>query len=119
VLRALNKENGPRRQARTSYGIWRSEEYGAFPEHAEAKKSYDKHDGLEYAAGTIDWVLKLVFLSFQTPHLLRTHLNFSRTDLNFSRTHWNSSRPHLSPTPTHLTSPPRLFFHSANISLPL
>ncbi|KAK4442553.1 hypothetical protein QBC34DRAFT_23733 [Podospora aff. communis PSN243] len=59
VLRALNKENGPRRQARTSYGIWRSEEYGAFPEHAEAKKSYDKHDGLEYAAGTIDWVLKL------------------------------------------------------------
>ncbi|KAK0620779.1 hypothetical protein B0T14DRAFT_522135 [Immersiella caudata] len=60
VLRALNKNGGPSRHAKTSYGIWRSEEYGAFPEHAEAKKSYDKHDGLEYAAATIDWVLKLV-----------------------------------------------------------
>ncbi|KAK1760104.1 hypothetical protein QBC47DRAFT_408211 [Echria macrotheca] len=59
VLRALNKENGPRRQARTSYGVWRNEEYGTFPEHAEAKKAYDRHDGLDYAVGTIEWILKL------------------------------------------------------------
>ncbi|RYP32429.1 hypothetical protein DL767_005193 [Monosporascus sp. MG133] len=46
VLRALNKEGGPRRFPRSSYGIQRKEEHGAFPEHAIIKKKrYDKVDG--------------------------------------------------------------------------
>jgi len=36
-----------------------------FPEHAEAKKKIDRHDGLPYVVGTIDWVFKLVI----TPYL--------------------------------------------------
>ncbi|KAK4170972.1 hypothetical protein QBC36DRAFT_305615 [Triangularia setosa] len=59
VLRAFNKERGPGRHARTSYGIWRTEPHMSFPEHAEAKRSWDRHDGLAYVVGTIDWVLKL------------------------------------------------------------
>ncbi|KAH6842480.1 hypothetical protein B0I37DRAFT_382023 [Chaetomium sp. MPI-CAGE-AT-0009] len=59
VLRAFNKERGPRRYARSSYGILRSEIWGEFPEHDEAKRAYDPHDGQAYAFNTIDWVLKL------------------------------------------------------------
>ncbi|KAK4240612.1 hypothetical protein C8A03DRAFT_13115 [Achaetomium macrosporum] len=59
VLRAFNKERGPRRYAKSSYGILRTEIWEEFPEHREAKKSYDRHDGLPYAVDTIDWVLKL------------------------------------------------------------
>ncbi|KAL2137237.1 hypothetical protein VTI74DRAFT_6448 [Chaetomium olivicolor] len=59
VLRAFNKEQGPRRYAKSSYGILRTEIWDEFPEHREAKKSYDRHDGLPYAVDTIDWVLKL------------------------------------------------------------
>ncbi|KAK4120042.1 hypothetical protein N657DRAFT_580665 [Parathielavia appendiculata] len=59
VLRALNKERGPRGYARSSYGILRTEIWKEFPEHEEAKIAYDPHDGQPYAFNTIDWVLKL------------------------------------------------------------
>ncbi|KAL2141237.1 hypothetical protein VTI28DRAFT_2650 [Corynascus sepedonium] len=59
VLRAFNKEQGPRRYARSSYGILRTEIWEEFPEHKEAKVAYDPHDGLPYVFNTIDWVLKL------------------------------------------------------------
>ncbi|RYP15476.1 hypothetical protein DL765_005683 [Monosporascus sp. GIB2] len=58
VLRALNKEGGPRRFQRSSYGIQRKEEHGTFPEHAIIKKKrYDTVDGIAWVE-TIDWVLK-------------------------------------------------------------
>jgi hypothetical protein len=60
VLRAFNKERGPRRYARSSYGILRTEIWKEFPEHAEGKKAYDPHDGQPYAFNTIDWMLRLV-----------------------------------------------------------
>jgi hypothetical protein len=60
ILRAFNKERGPRRYARTSYGILRTEPYGDFPEHRVATKTWDKLDGQYYVRNTIDWVLKLV-----------------------------------------------------------
>jgi hypothetical protein len=68
VLRAFNKEGGPRRYARSSYGILRTEIWEAFPEHKKAaKKSYDRHDGLPYVVRTVDWVLKLVEFTFFIP----------------------------------------------------
>ena len=73
VLRAFDKERGPRRFARSSYGVLRTEEWEAFPEHKDGgKRSYDRHDGQPYAVGTVDWVLKLVTLTTSIP------LRFSR-----------------------------------------
>jgi hypothetical protein len=63
VLRAMNKNNGPERIARSSYGILRAEPFGEYPEHEGMKPSYDKHDGLPYIKKTIDWVLPRVHLS--------------------------------------------------------
>ena len=60
VLRAVNKEQGPKRHARSSYGIRRKEPHMMFPEHKDAPKNIDTHDGLPYVANTVDWVLKLV-----------------------------------------------------------
>ncbi|ETS77294.1 hypothetical protein PFICI_11168 [Pestalotiopsis fici W106-1] len=60
VLRAFNKEQGPRRLARSSYGILRTEPFGDYPdEHKGVKPSYDRHDGLPYVKRTIDWVLSM------------------------------------------------------------
>ncbi|KAB5518088.1 hypothetical protein GE09DRAFT_1045090 [Coniochaeta sp. 2T2.1] len=59
VLRAVNKEQGPKRHARSSYGILRREPYMEFPEHEGAPKYHDPHDGLPYVVNTVDWVLKL------------------------------------------------------------
>lgn len=59
VLRALNKERGPERHARSSYGIMRSEPYGEHKEHVSAKATRNKLDGMLYVEETIDWVLKL------------------------------------------------------------
>ncbi|RYP76031.1 hypothetical protein DL770_007309 [Monosporascus sp. CRB-9-2] len=61
VLRALNKERGPERYARSSYGIIRSEPYKEHEEHelAKATPTMDKCDGELYVNNTIDWVLKL------------------------------------------------------------
>ncbi|KAJ9133270.1 Hsp70 family protein-like protein [Pleurostoma richardsiae] len=56
VLRALNKENGPSRKARSSYGILRTEPYGEYPEH-KGPVYNDPQDGLRYIKDTIDWKL--------------------------------------------------------------
>ncbi|KAI0813764.1 hypothetical protein GGR55DRAFT_635774 [Xylaria sp. FL0064] len=56
VLRALNKNNGPKRSIRSSYGIRRDEHYD--PKfHKSAKPYRDPVDGLMYVR-TIDWVLQ-------------------------------------------------------------
>ncbi len=64
LLRAFNKENGPKRQARSSYGILRTEPFRDWEEHKhrKIKPTYDAHDGMPYITNTIDWVLKLVRL---------------------------------------------------------
>ncbi|GKU06026.1 hsp70 protein [Fusarium langsethiae] len=59
VFRALNKDVGPERMARASYGIQRTEPFKQYPEHQGLKPSYDRHDGQAYITKTIDWVLKL------------------------------------------------------------
>ena len=64
VLRAINKEQGPRRIARSSYGILRTEPHGQYPEHRGVRKWRDPHDGQAYVRRTIDWVLKLVSSPF-------------------------------------------------------
>ncbi|CAJ2501486.1 Uu.00g043390.m01.CDS01 [Anthostomella pinea] len=56
VLRAMNKERGPQRFARASYGILRRESHGDWPSHIHAAKTRDKVDGFHYV-NTIDWVL--------------------------------------------------------------
>jgi hypothetical protein len=62
VLRAFNKDKGPRRYARSSYGILRTEHYKDFPEHEGVKPYHDRRDGQAYVAHTVDWVLKLVMM---------------------------------------------------------
>ncbi|OTB01781.1 hypothetical protein M426DRAFT_265487 [Hypoxylon sp. CI-4A] len=57
VLRALNKENGPKRILRSSYGIRRDEPHHIQKQHGTAKPFRDPVDGLLYVR-TIDWVLK-------------------------------------------------------------
>ncbi|KAF2228583.1 hypothetical protein EV356DRAFT_423252, partial [Viridothelium virens] len=60
VLRSLNKENGPSRISRASYGFLRAEPYKEFPEHVKAGlvPSVDKVDGFEYVKDTILWVIQ-------------------------------------------------------------
>ncbi|KAI1395126.1 hypothetical protein F4819DRAFT_506014 [Hypoxylon fuscum] len=57
VLRALNKNDGPARLMRSSYGIRRDEPLGSHKEHGSAKPFRDPVDGLKYIR-TIDWILK-------------------------------------------------------------
>ncbi|KAI2609234.1 hypothetical protein GGR54DRAFT_643547 [Hypoxylon sp. NC1633] len=57
VLRALNKNNGPERYVKSSYGIRRDETAGSYREHGKAKTFRDPVDGLTYVR-TIDWKLK-------------------------------------------------------------
>ncbi|KAK2601848.1 hypothetical protein QQS21_004631 [Conoideocrella luteorostrata] len=66
VLRALNKEQGPQRKARSSYGILRAEPFGTCDEHKGLRPSYDRHDGHAYIRNTIDWVLKRASISVAT-----------------------------------------------------
>ncbi|KAI0433147.1 hypothetical protein F5Y09DRAFT_299802 [Xylaria sp. FL1042] len=56
VLRALNKDNGPRRFIRSSYGIRRDEDHNP-KTHKSAKPHRDPVDGLMYVR-TIYWVLQ-------------------------------------------------------------
>ncbi|KAI9693060.1 MAG: hypothetical protein M1822_005055 [Bathelium mastoideum] len=60
VLRSLNKENGPSRISRLSYGFQRTEHYKDFKEHVEAGvvPSVDKVDGFKYVKNTIEWVIQ-------------------------------------------------------------
>lgn len=70
VLRALNKENGPRRFARSSYGLLRSEPYGDYPEQQKGVRPYyDPDDGLPYVWQTIKWVVKRVSPDHKTSFL--------------------------------------------------
>jgi hypothetical protein len=73
VLRAVNKEQGPKRDARSSYGILRREPYEEFPEHTGGSKYYDPHDGLPYI-NTVDWVLKLVMGTLLVTYISETGL---------------------------------------------
>ncbi|KAI3339160.1 hypothetical protein F4824DRAFT_456252 [Ustulina deusta] len=57
VLRALNKDNGPRRLLRSSYGIRRDEPHDRRLHGKSAKPYRDPIDGLMYMR-TIDWVLQ-------------------------------------------------------------
>ncbi|KAI1425933.1 hypothetical protein F5Y12DRAFT_795159 [Xylaria sp. FL1777] len=61
VLRALHKDLGPERYAKSSYGIIRSEPYQDYKAHKKAKAKWhqDKCDGEYYVLNTIYWVLKL------------------------------------------------------------
>ncbi len=59
VLRALNKDQGPERKSRSSYGILRKEHFDDYKAHKGEKPRIDKWDGLEYIP-TIYWVLKKV-----------------------------------------------------------
>lgn len=56
VLRALNKDHGPSRQLRSSYGIRRDAPYTQTEFGKEVKKHRDPADGRMYVK-TIYWVL--------------------------------------------------------------
>lgn len=60
VLRAFNKELGPKRLARSSYGILRTEPFGECEEHEGLRPYYNPYDGQPYIKDTVDWILKLV-----------------------------------------------------------
>jgi hypothetical protein len=58
VLRAWNKEAGPARITKSSYGFQIMEEYNPdkIKEHLEVKKPFfDKLDGRKYVRDTIEW----------------------------------------------------------------
>ncbi len=58
ILRAWNKEDGPTRITKSSYGFQIMEEYSpeTIKEHLEVKKPfYDKLDGRYYVRDTIEW----------------------------------------------------------------
>ncbi|KAI1868190.1 hypothetical protein JX265_007013 [Neoarthrinium moseri] len=62
ILRALNKEGGPGRFARSSYGILRDEPYRLHEEHLIAgvvRPGRDSLDGALWVRDTIFWALKL------------------------------------------------------------
>ncbi|KAK7941501.1 uncharacterized protein PG986_013888 [Apiospora aurea] len=59
VLRAFNKELGPKRLARSSYGILRTEPFGECEEHEGLRPYYNPFDGQPYIKDTVDWILKL------------------------------------------------------------
>ncbi|KAK8087694.1 hypothetical protein PG997_002655 [Apiospora hydei] len=59
VLRAFNKELGPKRLARSSYGILRTEPFGECKEHEGLRPYYNPFDGQPYIKDTVDWILKL------------------------------------------------------------
>lgn len=62
VLRALNKEHGPRRFTRSSYGILQSEAYDEEnPLHRKFRVTKHPADGELYIMGTIHWVIEKVF----------------------------------------------------------
>jgi hypothetical protein len=65
VFRALNKDGGPERMARASYGIQRTEPFGQYPEYKGLKPSHDRLDGFAYITKTVDWVLKKVTMFCQ------------------------------------------------------
>lgn len=69
VLRALNKENGPKRHVLSSYGLLRTEPYepevwDRYPEvrdaHRSSRPTYNPHEGLRYIKDTLHWVVKKV-----------------------------------------------------------
>ncbi|KAK7952893.1 hypothetical protein PG988_013587 [Apiospora saccharicola] len=68
VLRAFNKELGPKRLARSSYGILRTEPFGECEEHEGLRPYYNPYDGQPYIKDTVDWILKLK--SFDCEHLI-------------------------------------------------
>jgi hypothetical protein len=59
VLRALNKDSGPRRITDCSYGFLRTEpwEPDQIPAHSKVKCHIDKADGEKYVDNTIDWLI--------------------------------------------------------------
>ncbi|KAK8876951.1 Hsp70 chaperone protein [Apiospora arundinis] len=59
VLRAFNKELGPKRMARSSYGILRTEPFREYEEHEGLHAYYNPYDGQPYIKDTVDWILKL------------------------------------------------------------
>ncbi|KIM99548.1 hypothetical protein OIDMADRAFT_19679 [Oidiodendron maius Zn] len=58
VLRAMNKEKGPKRIAQCSYGFLRTEPYREWDEHKGVKPFIDELDGEKYVRDTIDWLVK-------------------------------------------------------------
>ncbi|TVY93244.1 hypothetical protein LAWI1_G001604 [Lachnellula willkommii] len=58
VLRALDKENGPQRITKSSYGFLRTEPYEphTWEAHAETKPTIDQNDGEKYVK-TIYWLI--------------------------------------------------------------
>lgn len=59
VLRALDKENGPQRITKSSYGFLRTEPYEPlmWKAHAETKPTIDQNDGEKYVVKTIYWLI--------------------------------------------------------------
>lgn len=64
VLRALNKDAGPDRILRSSYGVLRTlpHEPDQIPALGEGKRTYDHLDGDWYVKDVIDWVIKKVYI---------------------------------------------------------
>ena len=62
VRRALNKEGGPKRISRSSYGFLRAEEYDKenTPAHTGIRPRIDNVDGKKYVRNTILWLMKVV-----------------------------------------------------------
>lgn len=62
VLRALNKQDGPNRISRSSFGFLHHEQYKTFPEHEEAgvKPTKDSVDHYDSVNDTIRWVIQAV-----------------------------------------------------------
>ena len=65
VLRSLNKDDGPTRQSRTSFGFLRTEQYNPeepLPEYIEAgvEATIDPIDGWKNVENTIFWVIQAV-----------------------------------------------------------
>ena len=61
VLRALNKENGPTRISRTSYGVMRDDVFDPDnPIHRRLKWQRDPADGVAYIRDTLHWQISKV-----------------------------------------------------------
>ncbi|KAJ9610003.1 hypothetical protein H2200_006333 [Cladophialophora chaetospira] len=100
VLRALNKEHGPTRISRTSYGILFDDRFDKNnPKHKGLKGRKDKADGNLYIKETIHWQISKgdVVPANQVTRVLRRHI-FQRNSrrLIVSEALWVSGQKHES-----------------------
>jgi hypothetical protein len=109
ILRACDKENGPARRPRLSYGVLRHLEYQneewlakKHPALAaalkEGKKKYNHLDGKYWIEDTIEWIIKAVCQPSISPDISLTKIHRVKAPSNPSIEYISNLSIHFAPT---------------------